>query len=793
MIETIVAIPFYRNAEFAANVLRSLGACNDELAALGAEVILIVDSPDDQELIDTLQFNCQKYLDKIPYDIVLNESNIGFIRSINIAMERSVQTKNDIIILNSDVEIFPGALSEMRAVAYSDHMIAFVSPRSNNATICSLPWDDRLRHRTPARSYEDFRLLRPMLHRVAYVPTVVGFAMFIKSSVLADLGLFDEIYGLGYNEENDLIMRANRRGYVAAIANWAFVYHVGEGSFRQLDQDRHPREVSNRQILDGRYPEYARAIDSYFKSPAFHAYRLIDSLLPSPNGKFNIGFDLSSFKLFHNGTFRAGKKILESFLRHFGECYNIFAICQEDVFTFHDLASFGNIICIGLDEPMPLTAIIRFGQPFSAPELTALRYRSPLLAILMLDTIALDCLYLNNGSLHALWQSAIDMSDRIFVNSRYTDHQIRQRFEFDDPARLILLPHSTDITEYEGMVSNSAQRTVLLNGNGFHHKAIQETLSFIRALGSGYKVIVFGIDGPSDEQFEFVVSGPLTEHEVDQLYARCSIVLFPSHYEGFGFPILDALRRGKPVVARLMPVYEEIAATCGQSANIHLFSTTKAMVAAALSGQIEWIDTPSNQIIEPIRWEQSANGIDTFVMAAIAEVTHKGLERKLASAGRFSELDHLALTRLLSQSLTVMEAKISRICNRIRGAWTPRGRLRAEVELLRTSPFFDPTYYLGRYTDVAKRGVDPARHFAEFGWREGRDPSPYFDIAFYKQTHRDFMETDTNPLVHFHARGVYEGRDIQTADGAIRMRLTVTPASGPLRRMLEAAVDRVTF
>ncbi len=42
--------------------------------------------------------------------------------------------------------------------------------------------------------------------------------MYIKWQILADLGVFDEIYGLGYNEENDLIMRANRCGYRAVIA-----------------------------------------------------------------------------------------------------------------------------------------------------------------------------------------------------------------------------------------------------------------------------------------------------------------------------------------------------------------------------------------------------------------------------------------------------------------------------------------------------------------------------------------------------------------------------------------------
>ena len=36
---------------------------------------------------------------------------------------------------------------------------------------------------------------------------------------------------MGYNEKNDYIMRANRRGYSSVLANHAFVAHLGKASF----------------------------------------------------------------------------------------------------------------------------------------------------------------------------------------------------------------------------------------------------------------------------------------------------------------------------------------------------------------------------------------------------------------------------------------------------------------------------------------------------------------------------------------------------------------------------------
>ena len=54
----------------------------------------------------------------------------------------------------------------------------------------------------------------------------------------------------------------------------------------------------------------------------------------------------------------------------------------------------------------------------------------------------------------------------------------------------------------------------------------------------------------------------------------------------------------------------------------------------------------------------------------------------------------------------------------------PRGlRLRGQMALLRRARIVDPDWYLSRNEDVAKAGVDPLRHYIEFGVREGREPN----------------------------------------------------------------------
>ncbi len=53
--------------------------------------------------------------------------------------------------------------------------------------------------------------------------------------------------------------------------------------------------------------------------------------------------------------------------------------------------------------------------------------------------------------------------------------------------------------------------------------------------------------------------GALSDKEMLKLLAGASALLFPSHAEGFGLPVLEALQIGVPVVAKRLPVLEELA------------------------------------------------------------------------------------------------------------------------------------------------------------------------------------------------------------------------------------------
>lgn len=104
----------------------------------------------------------------------------------------------------------------------------------------------------------------------------------------------------------------------------------------------------------------------------------------------------------------------------------------------------------------------------------------------------------------------------------------------------------------------------------------------------------------------------------------------------------------------------------------------------------------------------------------------------------------------------------------LRGIGRLRGRLGNQsaraADLLTGSSLFDAAWYLSRYPDVAASGLDPVRHYLEFGWREGRNPSPSFSTKGYLKANKDVAQHGLNPLVHYIEHGQVEGRKAPAAE-----------------------------
>jgi glycosyltransferase involved in cell wall biosynthesis len=74
--------------------------------------------------------------------------------------------------------------------------------------------------------------------------------------------------------------------------------------------------------------------------------------------------------------------------------------------------------------------------------------------------------------------------------------------------------------------------------------------------------------------------GPVSDEEKPALYRQASVFVWPSIYEGFGLPVIEAMASGTPVVASKIPVMEEIV---GDAAYLVDPNSAREMAGAILA------------------------------------------------------------------------------------------------------------------------------------------------------------------------------------------------------------------
>ena len=105
-----------------------------------------------------------------------------------------------------------------------------------------------------------------------------------------------------------------------------------------------------------------------------------------------------------------------------------------------------------------------------------------------------------------------------------------------------------------------------------------------------------------------------------------------------------------------------------------------------------------------------------------------------------------------------------------------------DIETVARSGLFDAAYYLSRYPDVARKGIDPLLHYVRSGAYEGRDPHPYFDSRQYQLAYPDVLQAGVNPLAHYARHGAAENRQPNSQG------LPVEMAQSPLNPLLHLSL-----
>lgn len=218
-----VVIPVYGNRRLA---LRAIDSALAASPAAPFELVVVDDASPDETLSAELRHLAEQGL----VSLLVNDTNLGFVRSANRGL--LLHEDRDVVLLNSDTQVFGDWLDRLLAVLHGTPAIATATPLSNAATILSYP----VTLRENARSGLDFAALDDLCARMNHapveLPTGIGFCMAIKRACIDEIGGFDAArFGRGYGEENDFCRRAAAKGWLNVAAANVFVWHRGGGSF----------------------------------------------------------------------------------------------------------------------------------------------------------------------------------------------------------------------------------------------------------------------------------------------------------------------------------------------------------------------------------------------------------------------------------------------------------------------------------------------------------------------------------------------------------------------------------
>jgi len=186
--------------------------------------LIVIDNGSERETQDYLKGLSSD--NKLKLTLIRNELNLGYIKAVNQGLQ--ISDADYVCLLNNDVLVGEGWLSEMIKVANSNEKIGIVNPESDEVSYGSV--EELLRYKSKSLNSYQGKFIEVMAG--------MGFCMLIKREVISKIGLLDEIFGLGGWDDIDYSKRAWQAGYKCVKAKRAYAIHRVHSSFSRLGKKR---------------------------------------------------------------------------------------------------------------------------------------------------------------------------------------------------------------------------------------------------------------------------------------------------------------------------------------------------------------------------------------------------------------------------------------------------------------------------------------------------------------------------------------------------------------------------
>ncbi len=246
---------------------------------------------------------------------------------------------------------------------------------------------------------------------------------------------------------------------------------------------------------------------------------------------------------------------------------------------------------------------------------------------------------------------------RISASSHFTKSEIIRFFRLPSSKVEVVhlgFRHSADPqpglpppgTDAEGKLPDGVRPPFLLNvGNQHLHKNLHTLVDafseFKRSTGLPHQLVIAGMAASGTpllqerirvaNSVDIVTIGVVPKATLDRLYRDAAAFVFPSRYEGFGFPPLEAMARGVPVIAARSSSITEVvgdAALLFEPTDVPQMASAirRILTDSALAASLKKMGFRHSGPACPFTWERTADAMLGLVRSVVEQKSGKNCQ-----------------------------------------------------------------------------------------------------------------------------------------------------------------------